>query len=122
MSAKLLWGTAAMINDTVIYIGSVTLLLGAAFCLLAALGILRLPDLASRAHAASKAGVVGGGFVLMAVALLGFDLVVAVRAILGIIFLMLTTPLATHMLISAAYRADDKMRAYLALDETRPKS
>jgi multicomponent Na+:H+ antiporter subunit G len=56
-----------MAQELVSYIGGVILLSGAAFSLLAAIGVLRLPDLLTRLHAASKAGVVGGGLVLLAV-------------------------------------------------------
>ena len=45
------------------------MLVGAVFTLLAAIGIVRLPDLYTRMHAASKAGSVGAGFILIAVAL-----------------------------------------------------
>ncbi len=36
--------------------GAILILIGSAFCLLAALGVLRFPDLYTRLHAASKAG------------------------------------------------------------------
>jgi multicomponent Na+:H+ antiporter subunit G len=53
-----------MIADIAIYLGSALLLLGALFSLIAAIGVLRLPDLYTRMHAASKAGAVGGGLIL----------------------------------------------------------
>jgi len=111
-----------MIYDIVIYVGSAMLLLGSLFGLLAAIGVLRLPDLATRAHAASKAGVIGAGLALFTVALVAFDAVIALRALLGITFLLITTPLAAHLLVRAGYRTDEKMRIYLTLDERQPKS
>jgi len=84
------------------------LLLGSVFVLVAALGVIRLPDLYSRMHAASKAGAVGGGLILLAVAVLSQDVSVTVRAIVGIIFLMLTTPLAAHLLARSAYIAQNR--------------
>jgi hypothetical protein len=56
-----------MIADLMIYLGCAALLPGAIFTLLAAIGVLRLPDLYMRMHAASKAGAVGGGLILLAV-------------------------------------------------------
>lgn len=90
------------------YAGGVLLLLGSVFVLVAALGVIRLPDLYSRMHAASKAGAVGGGLILLAVAVLSQDVSVTVRAIVGIIFLMLTTPLAAHLLARSAYIAQNR--------------
>ncbi len=86
-----------------LYIGGTVLLLGAAFTLLASVGVIRLPDLYTRMHAASKAGAVGGGLILLAVALVGQDSAVALRAIIGIVFLLLTTPLGAHLLARASY-------------------
>lgn len=91
--------------DLVQYAAGVLLLAGAAFGALAGFGMLRLPDLYTRMHAASKAGAVGAGFILLAVALASFDGSVALRALLGIIFVLLTTPLAAHLLARAAFHA-----------------
>lgn len=95
--------------DLVIYFGCVVLLLGALFVLLAVIGVLRLPDILTRMHAASKAGVVGGGLILLAVAILSFEFAVALRAMIGVGFLLLTTPLAAHLLARGAYRAQDSV-------------
>lgn len=97
-----------MIADFAIYAGCVVLLLGAAFTLVASIGVLRLPDLLTRMHAASKAGTVGGGLVLLAVALMCFDAGVALRAVVGIVFLLLTTPVAAHLLARANHRITDQ--------------
>jgi multicomponent Na+:H+ antiporter subunit G len=92
-----------MIADIAVYVGGTLLVLGALFSLLAAIGVLRLPDLYTRLHAASKAGAVGGGFVLLAVALTSLDAAVFLRAIIGVIFLLLTTPVSAHLLARASY-------------------
>lgn len=89
--------------DFVQYAAGVLLIAGSLFGALAGLGVLRLPDLYTRMHAASKAGAVGAGFILLAVALAGFDGPVALRATLGILFLLLTTPIAAHLLARAAF-------------------
>lgn len=89
-------------NEIVAYLGAVVLLLGATFVLLAAVGVIRLPDFYTRTHAASKAGVVGGGLILLALAIMSQDAAIAVRAVIGIIFLILTTPLAAHLLAKAS--------------------
>ncbi len=94
-----------MLAGLEIYAGGILLVLGAVFTLLAAIGVVRLPDLYTRMHAASKAGAVGGGLILLAVALLSQDSAVALRAIIGIVFLLLTTPVSAHLLARASYMA-----------------
>lgn len=108
-----------MIATVVTYIGCALLLLGALFSLVAALGVLRLPDLYTRMHAASKAGAVGGGLVLLAVALLSFDVGVALRAIIGFVFLLLTTPVAAHLLARASYRSSDQSPVNMVFDDLK---
>jgi multicomponent Na+:H+ antiporter subunit G len=83
--------------------GGTLLVLGALFCLLAAIGVLRLPDLYTRLHAASKAGAVGGGLILIAVALASLDAAVFMRAVIGVLFLLLTTPVSAHLLARSSY-------------------
>ncbi|MHA6691507.1 monovalent cation/H(+) antiporter subunit G [Devosia sp. A449] len=110
-----------MIADIAIYAGCLILLLGAVFSLLAAIGVLRLPDLYTRMHAASKAGAVGGGLVMLAVALMCFDFGIALRAIIGFVFLLLTTPVSAHLLARANYRATDQLPVNTVVDELKSK-
>ncbi|MEM6711508.1 MAG: monovalent cation/H(+) antiporter subunit G [Pseudomonadota bacterium] len=76
---------------------------GAIFTLAAAIGVLRLPDVYSRSHAASKAGTFGSGLMLLALALYAGDLGIAARALAAFIFLLLTAPIAAHLLARSAY-------------------
>jgi len=92
-----------MLEGVELYLGGTLLVLGAAFTLLAAIGVVRLPDLYTRMHAASKAGAVGGGLILLAVAVLSQDAAVSVRAIIGVMFVLLTTPVAALLLARASY-------------------
>ncbi|WIY53641.1 monovalent cation/H(+) antiporter subunit G [Devosia sp. YIM 151766] len=94
-----------MLANLAVYAGGIMLLLGAIFTLIATIGVVRLPDLYTRMHAASKAGAVGGGLILVAVALVEQDSSVSVRALIGIIFLLLTTPLSAHLLARASHLA-----------------
>ncbi|GHA29533.1 Na+/H+ antiporter subunit G [Devosia pacifica] len=91
--------------DLAQYLAAALILLGAGFALVSAMGVLRLPDLYTRMHAASKAGSVGAGFILIAVAIVSFDLAVTLRAFAGIFFLLLTTPVASHLLARASYQS-----------------
>jgi len=80
-------------------------IVGALFTLFAALGVLRFPDLYTRMHAASKAGVFGSGLILVGLAIYADDSAIAIRAILAVLFLILTTPISAHLLSKAAYLA-----------------
>lgn len=85
-----------------VLVGSL-MLIGAAFTFVAAVGLLRLPDLYSRMHAASKAGTLGSGVLLLALAIFAQDHSTVTRALAAIIFLLLTAPISAHLLARAAY-------------------
>lgn len=106
-----------MIETLLQYVAAAAVLTGAVFGLLAAIGIVRLPDLYTRLHAASKAGVVGTGLILLAVALISTDGAVALRAVLGIIFLLLSTPVAAHLLARAAYKSGESPTVVTTIEQ-----
>lgn len=90
---------------------------GPLFLLLAAIGILRLPDLFCRASATTKAATLGVGCLLAAVALHFGDFEVTMRVLATIAFLLLTAPVAAHMIARAAYRQGVSLWAGTARDE-----
>jgi multicomponent Na+:H+ antiporter subunit G len=75
------------------------------FALVAAIGVLRLGDVYMRMHAASKAGTLGSGLALLAIALYSQELDVFTRAVAGVVFFLLTAPVSAHLLARAAYLA-----------------
>lgn len=79
------------------------LIAGGCFMLLAGVGVLRMPDVYMRIAAASKAGTLGQGCLLLAVAVHFGELSVATRALLVAAFVFLTAPVAAHMIAHAAY-------------------
>jgi multicomponent Na+:H+ antiporter subunit G len=79
-------------------------LLGGFFCFVAGLGVLRLPDVLMRMHASTKAGTLGSGLILVAVAIYFGDLATITRAVAAILFLLITAPVAAHMIGRAAFR------------------
>lgn len=78
-------------------------MLGGAFCLLGAIGLLRMPDVYTRLQAATKTGTLGVGCLMLGIAIHFGDLGVSVRALLVIAFLFLTAPVAGHVIARAAY-------------------
>jgi len=102
----------------------ITLLLSAAGVLLmlvAGLGILRMPDLPTRMHAASKAGTLGAALILLGVALHFKDPGLVVLVILICLFLFLTGPVAAHMIGRAAHRSGVPISRDTLLDELSEK-
>lgn len=79
------------------------LIVGAAFMLVAALGVWRMPDLLTRMHATTKAGVLGAGLMLVGAAVHFGQVGVIVRVVAIIGFIMLTAPVAAHMIGRAGY-------------------
>lgn len=91
-------------TDTVTLVAVSILALGSVFfTLVAAVGVLRLPDLYTRAHASSKADTLGAGFGLAAVAVAFGPSRAALKVVLLIAFVYLTNPTAAHAISRAAY-------------------
>lgn len=106
-----------MIQELASYLAAVLVVVGAGFSLIAAIGVLRLPDLYTRLHAASKAGAIGAGLIFLAVAVASLDGAVILRALLGIVFLFLSTPVSAHLLARAAYRSGESPTAATTVDD-----
>ncbi len=92
-------------------------LAGGLFALAAALGVLRLPDVLIRMHASTKAGTLGCGLILVAVAVHFGDVGTIARAIAAIVFLLLTAPVAAHMIGRAAYRTGVRLWQGTVIDD-----
>lgn len=86
-------------------LSSALAILGAFFFLLAAIGVIRFPDLLMRMHAATKAGAFGGALLLIACAIQFGEWGVTIKAALIMVFFYLTAPVAGHVLARAGYRA-----------------
>jgi multicomponent Na+:H+ antiporter subunit G len=90
-------------------IASLLVLLGAGFSLIAALGAWRMHDTYTRMHAATKAGPLGAGLLLAGVAVAAGDGGQALRAGAVIAFLVLTGPVAAHLIGRAVHRRSRKL-------------
>jgi len=94
-------------------------LAGAFFVLVAGIGLVRLPDLPMRMHAATKAGTLGAGLLMIAVALDSTSVGLMVRAIAVVIFLFLTAPIAASTIGRAALKGGLPMWDRTVVDEYR---
>lgn len=80
-------------------------------------GIIRMPDVYTRLHAASKAVFLGVISLLAASAMTGEPEII-LRVVLIAVFLVLTTPVAAHVVGKAAYVQRERMRTPEAIDES----
>lgn len=78
---------------------------GLLFVLGGAVGLVRLPDLYARAHAASKCDTVGAGSILIALALLGGAEAADLKLALLVVLIAATGPTTAHALARSAHRA-----------------
>ncbi len=79
------------------------LLVGAGFVLIGALGVIRMPDLMLRMHTTTKAGALGGGLIAIAAAFYFPEAGVIVRSVAILAFVVLTAPIAAHIIGRAGY-------------------
>lgn len=93
------------------------LVVGTAFVLVAAVGVLRLPDVYTRMHAASKAGTMGSGLLMIALAIHAIEGGTMSRALAGVVFFLLTAPISAHLLAKAAYAVGYRLCPESVCDE-----
>jgi multicomponent Na+:H+ antiporter subunit G len=79
------------------------ILIGALFMGIAAIGLLRMPDLFMRMSCTTKASTLGMGCLMMAVAIRFPSLEIVTRALAVTLFVFLTSPVAAHMIARAGY-------------------
>jgi multicomponent Na+:H+ antiporter subunit G len=103
-----------MITEIVIY---VLLTIGVFFNLLAAVGLIRFPDVYTRLHAGTKCTTFGSIFIIGSVILLGLKTwysgdvggsVLAIHAAAALVAILLTNPTGAHAIARAAHKSGVK--------------
>lgn len=79
------------------------LIFGSTFMLISAVGIIRLQDLYLRMSASTKSATLGVASLLLGTAIYFTELSISSRALAALLFLLLTAPVAAHMIGRAAY-------------------
>lgn len=80
----------------------ICLVSGGVFCIVGAVGLIRMPDFYTRVHAASVVDTLGAGLILLGLMLqAGFTLVTVKLLMVGLL-LFFASPTATHALVRAA--------------------
>lgn len=96
-------------------------LAGTVITLFASLGVIRLPDVYTRAHATTKSSTLGILFILTG-AFIHFiysHQLVSVRLLLAIVFVFLTAPVAGHLIIRSAHRSGVPLAEISVQDDLR---
>jgi len=101
---------------------AVVWLAGSVFALLAAVGVLRMPDVYTRMQASTKASTLGLGCLLVGTALQLGDFAALIRAASIGAFVLLTTPVAGLVIARASYFADVPLWKGTVLDERRVRT
>jgi len=92
--------------------------LGSIFILIAAFGIYRMPDFYTRLSVTVKAGTLGVGCILAAVAIYFYDFAVSTKVFAIIFFLFITSPVAAYMISRTAFVSGVKMFNTTLYDKT----
>jgi multicomponent Na+:H+ antiporter subunit G len=91
--------------------------IGVVFMLISAIGLLRLPDVFSRMHAAGNASTIGVGCLLLAAGVHFWQENLLFRMILLIGLIFATAPISTAAMARAAYKTGTVKGMRLQIDE-----
>lgn len=81
---------------------AILVLTGGLFAVIGGVGLVRMPDVLIRMHASTKIGTLACGLIVAAAAVHFGAADIAIRAIAIVLFLLLTAPIAAHMIGRAA--------------------
>lgn len=102
-------------------IPAILILIGTVFSFLSAIGLIRLPDVYTRSHAASKSSTMGVLFILVGTFFffLFHESYFSIRLFLGIFFVFLTAPVAAHVIVRSAHRSNVKLADISVQDDLK---
>lgn len=79
---------------------------GLFFFMVGTVGLLRFPDMFTRAHSAAKCDTLGAMLSLIALVIYNGINIVSLKLVLIILFIWLTNPTATHLIAKARYEQE----------------
>lgn len=96
-------------------------ILGTIITLFSSLGVIRLPDVYTRAHATTKSATLGILCILLGafIYFMYTHHIISVRLLLGIVFVFLTAPVAGHLIIRSAHRSGVPLADISVQDDLR---
>ena len=83
--------------------------IGVAFDFLGCLGLIRFPDLYNRLQASTKCVTLGTIFIMLGVLIYSGWNGMGIKALLTLIFILITSPTAAHALARGSYKAGVKL-------------
>jgi multicomponent Na+:H+ antiporter subunit G len=101
-------------------VAAILILSGAVIAVIAAVGLHTMPDVYARMHVATKPATLGITLCLTGAALLADSTSMVTKLVLAIVFQLVTTPAAGHLLGRAAHSARAPVSEYTFMDELRP--
>ena len=96
------------------------LVAGGGFCIVGAIGLVRMPDFYTRMHAASVIDTLGAGLILIGLMIQGGFTLISAKLAVILLLLLLTSPIASHALARAALHRG--LKPLLQDDRERPPS
>lgn len=102
-------------------LSSVFIIIGSVMILISSIGLIRMPDLYLRMSATTKAATLGVGFILIGTAIHFWEVGIVSRLAIIIVFLLLTAPIAAHMIGRAAYIDGVPLWEKTSVDELKSK-
>lgn len=99
------------------WVSSILFLLGCALTLIAAIGVVRFPDLLSRMHAATKPQVLGLVLSMTGLAIALGSSQLTWKLLLVVAFQFITAPVSAHMVGRSGYRTGKVREDLLVVDE-----
>ena len=79
-----------------------SLAIGGIFCVIGAIGLLRMPDFFTRMHAASVIETLGAGLILFGLIIQAGWTLIAVKLVMMFLLIFFASPTASHALARAA--------------------
>ncbi len=86
----------------------ILIVVGSVFCVIGAVGLLRMPDFYSRIHASGITDTLGAGCILGGLLLQSGLTLVSVKVAFLLFFALIASPTAAHALAKAAYLTGEK--------------
>ena len=93
-----------IVESLQLWVGGVIMVSGAATCIIGALGLLRLPDVFARMHAASLVDTLGMLLLVLGMMVIEGFTQNFLKLIILATFVLFTSPVATHALSKAALK------------------
>ena len=100
-------------------ISSVIIWVGVLLMVISGIGIIRFPDFYIRMSAITKAATLGVGLIVVGITVYFNDVGIAIKAVFIIAFLLITSPIAAHIIAREAYEEKTPFWEKTSIDEFR---